>query len=126
MSCRIGVRLLIGRGAEVDLKGRRGQTAVHVVVERGVSKQILGVLVERTADINAINDANKTPLHLLVGKISYTLEKIVAYDSVSSWRALSRLTVDCYGLCLRLALTRSTVSTTTSTFASCSVLCILC
>jgi ankyrin repeat protein len=69
-----GINLLISKGAEVNLKDRRGQTAIHVAVEQNVPKQILSVLAERAADINAINNDNKTPLHLLLERSQSALD----------------------------------------------------
>ena len=71
-----GIKLLIDIGAEVDLKDKKGQTALHVAVKQRVSKKTLGVLVKRTADVNAIDGANKTPLYVLV-RNSFTFDMTV-------------------------------------------------
>ena len=65
-----GLKLLMDSGAEVDLKDKHDQTALHVAVEEKVPKEALQTLVERSGNVNATDNNHKTPLHLLARNIS--------------------------------------------------------
>jgi len=49
--------------ANTNIKGRAGQTALHIAVEKGYV-EIVKFLLKKGADINAQNDEGRTPLHL--------------------------------------------------------------
>ncbi|CAH3163698.1 unnamed protein product [Porites evermanni] len=60
------VKLLIEREADLALKDRDGQTAIHYAAQKyyrdGNSVEILSCLIENGADVNARTNNNRTPL----------------------------------------------------------------
>jgi ankyrin repeat protein len=58
------VKILISGGADVNVKDRRrGATPLHLVVFRG-NKELVELLIQNGADVNAIGDQGETPLGL--------------------------------------------------------------
>ena len=57
------VRLLVAHGAELDSRGRLGETPLACACQRQSSLEILKCLVENGADIDLANDHGRTPLH---------------------------------------------------------------
>jgi len=58
------VRLLLARGARIDLVTSSLSTPLHLACYRG-NKEIIKLLVENKADINAKNSEGNTPTHIL-------------------------------------------------------------
>jgi ankyrin repeat protein len=57
-------RLLIATGAKVDLQNRVGRTPLHLAALTPAEPALLGLLLEKGADCNAIDGSDKTPLEL--------------------------------------------------------------
>jgi ankyrin repeat protein len=57
-------RWLIGRGARVDRVDNRGWTALHYACSRGVAPELVGLLLEREADVSARDAEGRTALDL--------------------------------------------------------------
>ncbi len=56
-----GIRVLVAAGLDVDIRGRRDATPLHIAAENGRTEHVL-VLAELGADVNARDDAGRTPL----------------------------------------------------------------
>lgn len=56
------VQLLLGHGADPNIKDAEGRTALHLVSARGVGADAIRVLVQAGADPDAIDHAGRTPL----------------------------------------------------------------
>jgi len=56
------VRMLLKRGADINLRNRRLQTPLHFAAIHNVSKDILEMLLKRGADINSLDHHLQTPL----------------------------------------------------------------
>lgn len=56
------VRLLIDRGANINIRNVDGLTPLHAVVETG-HEEIARLLIDRGANINTVNNFGTTPLH---------------------------------------------------------------
>ena len=61
------VRLLIGKGVDINTKNRGGETLLHIAVEKG-HLEIVRALLEKNADINAKNQYGNTPLLAAIEK----------------------------------------------------------
>lgn len=59
------LRILLEKGADVDTKGRGGQTALHPAARYGHEK-VVRLLLEKGADINAKDENGQTALHMVV------------------------------------------------------------
>ena len=57
------VRVLLSKGAEVDAKNRRKETALHLAASEG-NEEVVRLLLQNNADVDAKNDFESTPLHL--------------------------------------------------------------
>jgi 26S proteasome non-ATPase regulatory subunit 10 len=55
-------RLILERGAKVNVRNDEGRTALHWAAEEG-QEEVVGILVEFGGDINARNMFGFTPLH---------------------------------------------------------------
>ena len=55
------VRELLDRGADVNVRNHKGQTALHCAAKAGFD-QIVALLLERGAEVNAKDDKGETPL----------------------------------------------------------------
>ena len=58
-------QLLLDGGAEVNGRSHKLNTPLHVACARVVPLPLLQLLLERTADIDALNVRRESPLHLL-------------------------------------------------------------
>ncbi|PRP89756.1 hypothetical protein PROFUN_00098 [Planoprotostelium fungivorum] len=58
------VRLLVEAGANPNLRNRRGKTALHYTVENRYDKLTRYLVEEAGADVNIVDNTNKTPLQL--------------------------------------------------------------
>ena len=58
------VQLLLGHGADPDIKDAEGRTALHLVSARGVGAETIRALVEAGALVDARDDQDRTPLDL--------------------------------------------------------------
>jgi len=56
------VRMLIRKGADINLRSRRLQTPLHLAAIHNVSKDILEMLLKKGADINSLDHHLQTPL----------------------------------------------------------------
>ena len=73
------VRFLIEKGADINARDDRGETALHSAA-RGGSLKAVRFLVEKGADINARNMyTNKTPLSRIIRRSGKKYEKIANY-----------------------------------------------
>lgn len=57
--------LLLGAGADIDARTKRGRTALHVAARQGHAR-VVGLLIARGADVNAKDKAGKTPLEMAI------------------------------------------------------------
>jgi hypothetical protein len=71
-------RLLIGKGAKVDVKNNDGSTALHIAAFF-CQLETAGLLLDKGADVNAKNNAGQTPLDTVIGKWTPDLERIYVY-----------------------------------------------
>ena len=55
------VRDLLDRGAHVDVRKYKGQTALHCAAKAGFT-EIVALLLDRGADVHAVDDDSRTPL----------------------------------------------------------------
>jgi uncharacterized protein len=62
------LRLLLAAGADPNMKGPQGQTALHVAAQRG-SKAMVSVLAEFGAELNVKDGAGRTPLDYASGNV---------------------------------------------------------
>ncbi len=58
------VQLLLGHGADPNIKDAEGRTALHLVSARGVGAETIRALVEAGALVDARDDQDRTPLDL--------------------------------------------------------------
>uniref|UniRef100_A0A1B6LVW8 F-box domain-containing protein n=1 Tax=Graphocephala atropunctata TaxID=36148 RepID=A0A1B6LVW8_9HEMI len=69
MKYQFGVDILLNRGAEVNIKDRRGRTPLHFAVlgRMGTSSHIFTEkLLSKGADVNIQNVKGRTPLHVVI------------------------------------------------------------
>jgi ankyrin repeat protein len=59
--------LLSVAGASINAKNNMGRTPLHVLGEKGGSKQVLEILLQYSAELNFKDNDGNTPLHLSVG-----------------------------------------------------------
>lgn len=74
------VRLLLDRGAEMNLKNKEGSTALHVAAFFG-QPEVVEVLLDKGADTGIRNNYGQTPLEIVSGEWDEKLEglyKLVA------------------------------------------------
>lgn len=55
------VQILVDAGADVDLQGQEGNTAIFMAIIRD-AKEILPILAAKSSNLNITNDKNRTPL----------------------------------------------------------------
>ena len=80
------VRALLARGADPNVPGDSGRTAVHAAAMIGAA-ETLRVLLEAGGDPNRRDDDGYTPLHLAAGT---ALSMMIVGDSIASIRVLLR------------------------------------
>eukprot|EP01103_Thecamoeba_quadrilineata_P012953 TRINITY_DN3469_c0_g1_i1.p1 TRINITY_DN3469_c0_g1~~TRINITY_DN3469_c0_g1_i1.p1 ORF type:complete len:312 (-),score=60.70 TRINITY_DN3469_c0_g1_i1:176-1111(-) len=59
--------LLSVAGAGINARNNMGRTPLHVLGEKGGSKQVLEILMQYSANLNEKDNDGNTPLHLAVG-----------------------------------------------------------
>jgi ankyrin repeat protein len=65
------VKLLLDKGADVNVAQKDGATALHAAASEGHTETVK-LLLDRGADVNAENDSRETPLHLAVTALAQT------------------------------------------------------
>ena len=71
------VKLLIDRGADVNLVTKAGNAPLHIVIDEIGNIEIVEVLIKNGADINAKNNEGKTPLDLSIDNNYVEIIKIL-------------------------------------------------
>lgn len=71
------VKLLIDRGADVNLVTKEGNAPLHIVIDEIGNIKIVEILIKNGADVNAINNEGKTPLDLAIDNNYIEIIKIL-------------------------------------------------
>ena len=68
------LRLLVDAGADIRVRGRYGDTLLHLAAARD-RDDLAALLIERGAEIDALDDSTWTPLHMAADRRSIAVAK---------------------------------------------------
>jgi len=111
--------LLLERGARVDIARRFGASALHLAVAKEHDSDLVQMLLERSALVNAKNDDGSTPLHWAArNSQAHNMRLLIAYGSdINALNAIGEsplVEAICYGNadCVKLLLARGALVNT--------------
>ena len=70
------LRLLVDAGADIRVRGKYGDTPLHLAAARD-REDLAALLIERGAEIDALDDSTWTPLHMAADRRSIAVAKVL-------------------------------------------------